>query len=148
MKPGDHATVSGYSFELGGFREHSAFNYVDLIGSFKVTKDGKEVTELHPAKRVYTSRNMPTTETAIYTIGGVTQLYVSLGDKQDDDGIGVRIYYKPWVTFIWLGCVVMFIGGCFSLSESPVANWCSGPKGARQGGCWNGMMALLSREQG
>ncbi len=117
MKPGDHATVSGYSFELGGFREHSAFNYVDLIGSFKVTKDGKEVTELHPAKRVYTSRNMPTTETAIYTIGGVTQLYVSLGDKQDDDGIGVRIYYKPWVTFIWLGCVVMFIGGCCSLSD-------------------------------
>ncbi|WP_319410588.1 heme lyase CcmF/NrfE family subunit [uncultured Cohaesibacter sp.] len=117
MKPGDQTTVAGYSFHLNGFREHGEFNYVDLIGSFKVTKGDQDIAILHPAKRVYTSRNMPTTETAIHTIGGVTQLYISLGDAQNEDGIGVRIYYKPWVTFIWLGCVVMFIGGCFSLSD-------------------------------
>ena len=117
MKPGEDTSISGYSFHLEGFREHAEFNYVDLIGAFTVSKDGKVVADLHPAKRVYTSRNMPTTETAIHTIAGVTQLYVSLGDTQGDNGIGVRIYYKPWVTFIWLGCLVMFIGGCFSLSD-------------------------------
>nr|WP_321982441.1 heme lyase CcmF/NrfE family subunit [uncultured Cohaesibacter sp.] len=117
MKPGDQTSISGYTFQLDGFREHAEFNYVDLIASFQVTKDGQQVAELHPAKRVYTSRNMPTTETAIHTIGGVTQLYLSLGDAQENNGIGVRIYYKPWVTFIWLGCVVMFIGGCFSISD-------------------------------
>ena len=117
MKPGEQASVAGYNFELKGFNEKAAFNYVDMIGTFTVTENGKEVALLHPAKRVYTSRNMPTTETAIHTIAGVTQLYISLGDQQENGGVGVRIYYKPWVTFIWLGCLVMFIGGLFSLSD-------------------------------
>ncbi|PLW76942.1 heme lyase CcmF/NrfE family subunit [Cohaesibacter celericrescens] len=117
MKPGDKETLSGYTFEFEGFKESAEFNYVDLAGTFNITRDDKFVTELHPTKRVYTTRNMPTTETAIYTNWGVTQLYMSLGDKQKDGGIAVRVYYKPWVTFIWLGSVVMFLGGCISLTD-------------------------------
>ncbi|WP_316859831.1 heme lyase CcmF/NrfE family subunit [uncultured Cohaesibacter sp.] len=117
MKKGEQTSVSGYTFELTGFQQKAEYNYVDLIGNFKVTKDGKDVAELNPIKRIYTSRNMPTTETAIHTIAGVTQLYMSLGEQQTNGGIAVRIYYKPWVTFIWLGCVVMFFGGCLSLSD-------------------------------
>ena len=117
MKTGEQTTLSGYTFTLDEFSQHSAFNYADLVATFTVTKDGKFVDELHPAKRVYTSRNMPTTETAIHTVGGVTQLYMSLGDQQEDGGIAVRIYHKPWVTFIWLGSIVMFIGGCFSIAD-------------------------------
>ncbi|WP_319529350.1 heme lyase CcmF/NrfE family subunit [uncultured Cohaesibacter sp.] len=117
MKPGDKTSLSGYEFEFTGFKQSAAFNYADLAGTFIVTKSGKQVAELHPVKRVYTSHNMPTTETAIHTIWGVTQLYMSLGDQQDSGGIAVRIYYKPWVTFIWLGTLVMFLGGAVSLSD-------------------------------
>ena len=117
MKPGDKETLSGYTFEFTGFNESAAYNYQDLAGHFNVTRGEEFVADLHPVKRVYTSRNMPTTETAIHTIWGVTQIYMSLGDKQKDGGIAVRIYHKPWVTFIWLGTVVMFIGGCISLSD-------------------------------
>lgn len=117
MKVGDTVNLSGYSFKLTGFEESSAFNYADLTGTFDVTKDGELVDELHPIKRIYTSRNMPTTETAIHTVAGVTQLYISLGERQKDGGIAVRIYHKPWVTFIWLGCVVMFFAACVSLSD-------------------------------
>ena len=117
MTPGDKTAVAGYEFEFTGFKESAAFNYADLTATFKVTKEGEPITELHPIKRVYTSRNMPTTETDIYTVAGVTQLYMALGDKQKNGGIAVRIYHKPWVTFIWLGCLVMFFGGCVSLSD-------------------------------
>lgn len=117
MKKGDVTELDGYQFELKGFKEEARFNFADMAGTFRVTKDGEFVTELHPIKRVYTSRNMPTTETAIHTIGGVSQIYMSLGDKQKDGGIAVRIYHKPWVTFIWLGTVVMFLGGFVSLTD-------------------------------
>ena len=117
MKPGESKEVAGYSFEFKGLKESSEYNYTDLAGTFDVIYDGEHVTQLFPIKRVYNTRGMPTTETAIHTMWGVTQLYMSLGDKQDDGGMAVRIYYKPWVTFIWLGTVVMFFGSCVSLSD-------------------------------
>ncbi|SNY92820.1 cytochrome c-type biogenesis protein CcmF [Cohaesibacter sp. ES.047] len=117
MKPGDKTNLAGYEFEFTGFKQNEAYNFADLSGTFVVTTGDRQIAELHPAKRIYTSRNMPTTETAIHTVWGVTQLYMSLGDQQTDGGIAVRIYYKPWVTFIWLGTIVMFIGGGISLSD-------------------------------
>jgi cytochrome c-type biogenesis protein CcmF len=48
---------------------------------------------------------------------GVSQLYISIGDFNPDGSLAVRLYYKPLVLLIWLGCVVMFIGGAFSLSD-------------------------------
>ncbi len=117
MKVGDSRTVAGYTFTFEGMKESSEHNYSDVAGTFKVTEGDKLVTTLNPVKRVYNTRGMPTTETDIYTMWGVTQLYMSLGDKQDNGAMAVRIYYKPWVTFIWLGSVVMFFGACFSLAD-------------------------------
>ena len=71
---------------------------------------------LEPAKRSFPARNTSTTEAALMT-RGVSQLYVSLGDPNEDGSISVRIYHKPLVLLIWLGTLVMVFGGGLSLSD-------------------------------
>ena len=65
---------------------------------------------MEPSKRTFPSRQSSTTEAALMT-RGVSQLYLSLGDPNDDGAIAVRLYHKPLVLLIWLGAVVMFLGG-------------------------------------
>ena len=65
---------------------------------------------------MYTTRRMPTTEAGIRTFG-LGQLYVSLGDQTPDGGIVARIWWKPLVTLIWIGAVVMALGGTLSLLD-------------------------------
>ena len=71
---------------------------------------------MEPSKRSFAARGTTTSESALMA-RGVSQLYLSLGDINPDGSVGVRIYYKPLVLMIWLGCVVMFIGGGLSLSD-------------------------------
>ena len=71
---------------------------------------------MEPTKRQFAARQMETTEAAIHTFGA-SQLYVSLGDIAPDKAVVVRIYWKPLVTFIWLGALVMALGGILSLSD-------------------------------
>jgi cytochrome c-type biogenesis protein CcmF len=68
-------------------------------------------------KRLYPARNMPTTEAGIRSFG-FSQLYVSLGEPQPDGvSIGVKIFWKPLILLIWLGTVVMALGGLWSLTD-------------------------------
>jgi len=69
-----------------------------------------------PTKRLYTTRKMPTTESAIETFM-FSQLYLSLGDPEPDGSITLRAWWKPLVTFIWLGPVLMVFGGLVSLAD-------------------------------
>jgi cytochrome c-type biogenesis protein CcmF len=72
---------------------------------------------MEPSKRIFPSRNgMSTTEAALLT-RGASQLYLSLGDNNADGSIAMRLYYKPLVLMIWLGAMVMAIGGALSLSD-------------------------------
>jgi cytochrome c-type biogenesis protein CcmF len=71
---------------------------------------------MHPEKRVYTVQTMPMTEAAIDT-GLTRDLYVSLGEPLDDGAWSVRIYYKPFVDWIWGGCLLMALGGLLAVSD-------------------------------
>ncbi len=86
------------------------------MGRFEVRRGGVQIATLEPAKRVYLVSNQPTTEAGIVTFG-FGQLYVSLGEPMPDGAISARIYWKPIVTLIWLGGVLMAFGGAFSLSD-------------------------------
>ncbi|MEZ5787102.1 MAG: cytochrome c-type biogenesis CcmF C-terminal domain-containing protein, partial [Xanthobacteraceae bacterium] len=79
-------------------------------------RDGKEIATLEPAKRTFAHRQMSTTEAALRA-HGLSQLYLSLGEINADGSVAVRAYDKPLVLLIWLGSVVMVIGGAFSLSD-------------------------------
>lgn len=117
MKPGGTIDIAGYSLKYDGLFPHTGPNYDEQQGQFRLLDaQGNPVANLISAKRVYTARKMPTTEAGIRTIG-FSQLYISLGDPTGDGGIVVRAWWKPFVTFIWLGALVMMSGGAFSLAD-------------------------------
>jgi len=85
-------------------------NYSAARGTLQLLRDGKPVRTLHPEKRVYHAQNQPMTESAIDS-GLTRDLYVALGEPLEGGAWSVRIHYKPLVVWIWLGCVVMALGG-------------------------------------
>ncbi len=116
LTPGQTLQISGYELTFDGVAPRRGPNYVDDVGHFTVREGGVVVAKMDPAKRLYTARNMPTTEAAIKTFG-VSQLYLSLGQGHADGGVDVRAYFKPFITLIWIGCLIMAFGGVVSLSD-------------------------------
>jgi cytochrome c-type biogenesis protein CcmF len=116
MKLGDTVTVGRYALTLDSLFPRNGPNYQEGVARFVVAQDGKTIGTMEAAKRVFTARRMPTTEAALLT-HGFSQLYVAPGETITESAIDVRIYDKPLVLWIWLGCVVMVIGGGLSLSD-------------------------------
>src|SRR6185312_12747197 len=116
LKPGDRFAIASFDLSFKGLEERSGANWRDRVGRFEVRRGGVEVATLEPAKRIYLVSNQPTTEAGIATFG-FGQLYISLGEPMPGGAISARIYWKPVVTLIWLGGVVMALGGALSLSD-------------------------------
>jgi cytochrome c-type biogenesis protein CcmF len=116
MEPGDTTEIGGYTFRFDGARNVQGPNYVAARATIKVTKNGRPVTTLHPEKRIYTVQNMPMTEAAIDP-GFTRDLYVSLGDSVSDSAWVVRVYHKPFIDWIWGGCILMALGGALAASD-------------------------------
>jgi cytochrome c-type biogenesis protein CcmF len=116
MKAGDVAAVAGYQLTLDGLIQEQGPNYRETVAPFTVMEQGERIAIMRPSKRSFTTRGgMSTTEAALLT-RGASQLYISLGDTAAS-GVTVRIYYKPMVLLIWLGPVIMALGGLLSLSD-------------------------------
>jgi len=117
MKPGEIVNVGGYDYTFDGAKTGKGPNYDMVIGNFTVHKDGKLVTRMEAEKRNYPVRSMPTTEAAIYTmLSG--DLYAVIGDPEGDDGAFVtRLYFNPLVVWMWLGAIVMCLGGALSVTD-------------------------------
>jgi cytochrome c-type biogenesis protein CcmF len=116
LKPGETVDISGYTLLFQGVSPSTGPNYREETARFLVSEGGRPVAELTPSKRSYVARDMTTTEAAIRTTW-FSQLYLSLGDHNDDGAISVRAQFKPLVTLIWLGAIVMSLGGALSLSD-------------------------------
>jgi cytochrome c-type biogenesis protein CcmF len=120
MAPGDTVDVAGYSFKFNGVREVQGPNYVAAQGDFDLTVDGKFRLKMQPEKRNYASSGMPMTEAAI-DAGFLRDVYVSLGEPIERDKPegewAVRVYYKPFVDWIWGGCVLMALGGLLAMLD-------------------------------
>jgi cytochrome c-type biogenesis protein CcmF len=116
MQPGDKVIIGGYEATLVGFSQQQGSNYRETIATFKIALGGDEIGTMTPSKRTFTTRGSSTTEAALMS-RGLSQLYISLGDRNADGSIAVRLYYKPLVLLIWLGAVVMALGGALSLSD-------------------------------
>ncbi len=116
MKPGETIHVARFDLTLTEEKTVPGPNWDASVARFEVRENGRVVRVLEPAKRVYRTRKMPTTETAIATFDGFSQLYLAMGENQGG-GVAMRIYWKPMVLLIWLGCLVMAIGGTVSLTD-------------------------------
>ncbi|MBK8104844.1 MAG: heme lyase CcmF/NrfE family subunit [Betaproteobacteria bacterium] len=116
MQVGDTTEIAGYVFTFRGVREVDGPNFTAVRGTIDVTKGERAVVTMSPEKRVYRVQTMPMTEAAIYSrVTG--DLYVSLGQPDDKGAWVVRVYYKPFVTWIWGGCVIMALGGLLAASD-------------------------------
>ncbi|KRB50183.1 cytochrome C biogenesis protein CcmF [Rhizobium sp. Root708] len=116
MKPGEVIEAGGHSLRFDGMKPARGPNYTEERGHFTIGRGGVEVADVWSSKRIYTARQMPTTEAGILTFGS-SQLYVSLGDATNDGGVVVRVWWKPYILFIWGGALVMAFGGFVSLSD-------------------------------
>ncbi|MGC4090868.1 MAG: heme lyase CcmF/NrfE family subunit [Polyangiaceae bacterium] len=120
MEPGDSVHLQGYEFRFKGVHAVEGPNYLALRGEVELLKDGRLDKVLHPEKRNYASSTMPMTEAAI-DAGLTRDVYVSLGepiDKSQPEGAwAVRVYYKPFVDWIWGGCLLMSLGGLIAIAD-------------------------------
>src|SRR5215510_10882594 len=116
LKPSDTVSLSGYELTFDGMVQRSGPNFRESAAKFTVRKGGVPIGVMEPSKRSFTSRATTTTEAALMT-RGASQLYLSLGHTNNDGSISVRLYHKPMVLLIWLGAVVMALGGGLSLSD-------------------------------
>ena len=114
MNIGEKTQVSGYTFLFSNMNEEIGPNYKSLKAEFKIYKDGELISKLYPEKRLYLSNKMPMTEAGIEP-GLAKDLYIVLGNLIDDDKWSVRIYHKPLIRLIWIGALMMVLGGISSV---------------------------------
>ncbi len=116
MQPGDTAEIAGYEMTLEGFHDQAGSNFDETVARLAVRRGGRLIASMEPSRRRYRARDSSTTEAAIET-RGFSQLYVSLGDINAEGGTTVRIFWRPLVTLMWLGALVMAVGALLSLSD-------------------------------
>jgi len=116
MTPGSKVEVAGYSFELRNLKDVQGPNYKALEGEIDIHRDGNFVGQLRPQKRTYLVQQSPMTEAGIMASWN-RDLFVALGDPLGNGAWSVRLQYKPMIRLIWLGALVMAIGGLIATSD-------------------------------
>jgi len=118
MKISEETKIEKYNIIFEKINEIKISNYVALQGDFLVFDDKRNiVTKLKPENRFYPTTNNFTTEVSIHT-NLYRDLYIVLGDGNFDDGWIVKIYYNPLVVWIWIGSLVIFLGGITTMNTS------------------------------
>jgi cytochrome c-type biogenesis protein CcmF len=116
MKEGDAVELAGYRFLLESVSSVKGPNYIAAQGKVVVTRAGRPVTLLYPERRIYTVQEQVMTEAAIEP-GFTGDLYVSLGDPLGADTWLVKVQHKPFIDWIWFGCLIMALGGVLAASD-------------------------------
>lgn len=116
MRIGDTTTLGAYHFTFTTLRKITGPNYIAAQGTFEVKQGEIPITTVYPEKRLYTVQHMPMTEAAIDR-GLTRDLYVSLGDATKEGAWLVRVQHKPFVSWIWAGCLMIALGGLLAASD-------------------------------
>jgi cytochrome c-type biogenesis protein CcmF len=116
MQTGDTVSVGGYDFRLNGIKEVPGPNYQAVRGEIEISRGGQSLRTMYPEKRSYVASGNAMTETAIDT-GVFRDLYISLGEPVGNNAWSVRVHYKPFVSWIWGGAVLMALGGGLAVSD-------------------------------
>ncbi len=116
MSPGETVNVGGYDFRLNRMMDATGPNYRAARAEIEVTRNSSPVRTMYPEKRSYLASGNAMTETAIDT-GFFRDLYISLGEPLPDGAWSVRVHYKPFVSWIWGGALLMAMGGGLAVSD-------------------------------
>jgi cytochrome c-type biogenesis protein CcmF len=114
MQVGDTVTMGDFTYRFDGIAAVKGVNYLAERATFSVARDGEPYTVLHPERRRYVT--MSTNEAAIESnVRG--DIYAVIGDRAGPGSWPVRIYHQPLVPWIWLGGLLLALGGVVSLSD-------------------------------
>jgi cytochrome c-type biogenesis protein CcmF len=114
---GGSLTAGPYTATLDGVVPRTGPNYTETVAQLTIRdRDRHAIGSLEPGRRFYSTRNMAVSEASLLTVG-VSQVYASVGESLPDGSLGLRLYYKPLVLLIWIGAVVMALGGGLSLTD-------------------------------
>ncbi len=116
MEPGQRVQIADYDILFTGVKEIEGPNYLSDKGVFDVFKNGELVSHLEPEKRFYTVQRMSMTEAGIHSTL-TRDLFVAMGEPLEGEAWAIRLYYKPFVVWIWGGAGIMCIGGILSISD-------------------------------
>ena len=116
MREGDSVQILDYNFTFKGLKITDGANYQGGTADIEITRNGKPEATLHAEKRFYNVSKMGMTEAAI-DWGFTRDLYAALGEQIDDGSWGLRLYYKPFIRWIWLGGVFMALGGLLCMLD-------------------------------
>jgi cytochrome c-type biogenesis protein CcmF len=122
MRPGNASWIGPYQFFFVNTQEADGANYRGIRAAFEVIKNKHHITTLYPEKRIYTVRDMVMTKVAIHP-GLFRDLYIALGEPLDQGFWSVRIYYKPFIRWIWLGGILMLCGGMIACFPKRKMKW-------------------------
>ncbi|MES2677840.1 MAG: heme lyase CcmF/NrfE family subunit [Pseudomonadota bacterium] len=114
MKFGDQTKIASYEINFQNIEYLKGKNYLARQGNFLISQNNKIITTLKPQSRYYPENDQTTTEADIKHFI-FSDLYLVMGGKDQQEDYAVRIYYKPLMSFIWLGCLLIFIGGILSV---------------------------------
>ncbi len=116
LAPGESYSIGDYRFEFKGVSSVEGPNYTAYEGRIEVYEGDRLLTELRPQKRTYLVQKMPMTEAAI-DAGLFRDLYVALGEDLGKGAWSLRVYHKPFVRWLWLGALIMALGGLLAASD-------------------------------
>ena len=116
MGPGDTTEISGYTIKLTELKEVQGPNFVAMQGRFEVSEKGQPVATLLPQKRIYRVQTNPMTESGVHS-NALRDIYVSMGEQLPTGEWIVRVQHKPFIVWIWGGCLLMMAGGVLAMSD-------------------------------
>jgi cytochrome c-type biogenesis protein CcmF len=116
LGPNESVELGSYSFRFNGHEEVRGPNYIADRASISVMKDGLDLGNLFPERRIYLATGTPSTEMAI-DAGFIRDLFVTLGEEKDGGIWSMTIYVKPFVRWIWLGAILMALGGAIAAGD-------------------------------
>jgi cytochrome c-type biogenesis protein CcmF len=116
LSVGEHITFADYDFHFDQVNPLNGQNYTGTVGVFTVKKNQQQIAVMKAEKRLYTVQRMPMTEAAI-DAGFTRDLYIAMGEQLPDGAWAVRIYYKPFIRWIWLGPLIMAFGGLLMICD-------------------------------
>jgi cytochrome c-type biogenesis protein CcmF len=141
---GARTAMAGYEFQFEGMASASGPNYDAQRATVRVTRRGAEVVTLYPEKRVYRAQQMPLTQAAI-DVGLARDIFVALGEPAGDGGWTMRLHVKPFMAWIWAGCLLMALGGLLAASDRRYRLDVATRRGART--CGGAVLATAAMRQ-
>ena len=113
---GETVSLAGYDFRFAGIAPVRGPNYDAQRASVVVSLAGREIATLHPEKRTYRAQQMPLTQAAI-DVGATRDLFVALGEPAGNAAWTMRVQVKPYMAWIWAGCLLMALGGLLAATD-------------------------------